>query len=100
MNDIDELIGAIAVWGQERHIDNIDKQTVKLLEECGEFASEIARSHYDTPEVKDAIGDIGVVLIILADMLGLDFGDCLKEAYEVIKDRKGTTINGGFVKES
>lgn len=95
----DELIGAIAVWGQERHIDNIDKQTVKLLEECGEFASEIARSHYDTPEVKDAIGDIGVVLIILADILGLDFGDCLQEAYDVIKDRKGHTENGSFVKD-
>ena len=96
----DELIGSIAVWGQEHHIDTIDKQTVKLLEECGEFASEIARSHYDTPEVKDAVGDIGVVLVILADMLGLDFGNCLEEAYNVIKDRKGRTINGGFVKES
>lgn len=98
MNDTDELIGAIAVWGQERHIDNIDKQTVKLLEECGEFASEIARSHYDNPEVKDAIGDIGVVLIILADMLGLDFGDCLAKAYDVISKRTGKNVDGSFVK--
>lgn len=96
--DTDELIGAIAVWGQEKGIDNIDKQTVKLMEECGELAHEIVRSQYDSLEAKDAIGDIGVVLIILADLLGLDFGECLQEAYDVIKCRTGHTVNGSFVK--
>ena len=99
MTDTDELIGAIAVWGQEKGINNIDKQTVKLMEECGELAHEIARSRYDSLETKDAIGDIGVVLIILADLLGLDFVECLEEAYNVIKDRTGMAINGSFVRE-
>lgn len=99
MIDADELIGAIAVWGQEKGINNIDKQTVKLMEECGELAHEIARSRYNSPEAKDAIGDIGVVLIILADLLGLDFGDCLEEAYNVIKNRHGKIVDGSFVKE-
>lgn len=95
----DELIGLIVVWGQEKGIDNIDKQTVKLMEECGELAHEISRSRYDSLETKDAIGDIGVVLVILADLLGLDFGECLEEAYNVIKNRTGKAINGSFVKE-
>ena len=99
MMDTDELIGAIAVWGQEKGINSIDKQTIKLMEEVGELAHEIARSRYDSLEAKDAIGDIGVVLIILADLLGLDFGDCLNEAYGVIKDRTGKVVNGSFVKE-
>lgn len=97
--ETDELIGSIAIWGQEHHIDNIDKQTVKLMEEVGELAHEISRSRYTSFETKDAIGDIGVVLVILADMLGLDFADCLAEAYEVIRHRKGETVSGSFIKE-
>lgn len=97
--ETDELIGLISLWGEEHNIDNPDKQTIKLLEECGELAHEISRNRYDSLEVKDAIGDIGVVLIILANILGLDFGDCLTEAYDVIKDRKGHTENGTFIKE-
>ena len=97
--ETDELIGAIAVWGQERGINNPDKQTVKLLEECGELAHEVARCQYNSKATEDAIGDIGVVLIILADMLGYDFGDCLELAYNEIKDRKGKTVGVGFIKE-
>ena len=94
----DELIGAIAVWGQEHGIDNPDKQTVKLLEECGELAHEIARGRYNSKATEDAIGDIGVVLIILADILGYDFVDCLLLAYNEIKDRTGHTEDGSFIK--
>lgn len=99
MMDTDELIGAIAVWGQEHGIDNPDKQTVKLLEECGELAHEIVRNRYDSKLTEDAIGDIGVVLIILADILGYDFGDCLRLAYNEIKDRTGHTESGSFIKD-
>lgn len=98
--DTDELIGLIAVWGQDHGIDNPDKQTVKLMEEVGELAHEISRNRYDSLETKDAIGDIGVVLIILADILGLDFSDCLEEAYSVIKNRTGHTENGSFIKNA
>ena len=93
------LIEEIIEWGREKGIDNPDKQTIKLMEECGELAHEISRSRYNSDEVKDAIGDITVVLIILADILDLDFGVCLSIAYDAIKDRTGSTINGSFVKE-
>ena len=93
------LIEEIIEWGREKGIDNPDKQTIKLMEECGELAHEISRGRYHSDEVKDAIGDIGVVLIILADILDMDFGVCLNMAYEAIKDRHGKTVDGSFVKE-
>ena len=85
---------------QKHDIDNPDKQTVKLMEECGELAHEISRCRYDSKEMEDAIGDIGVVLIILADILGYDFIDCLGLAYNEIKDRTGKTVDGGFIKDA
>lgn len=95
----EELISAICSWGSEHGINNPDKQTIKLMEEVGELANEISRSRYDTPEVRDAIGDIGVVIILLADMLGYDFIDqCLLPAYNVIAKRTGHTVNGSFIK--
>lgn len=95
----DELIDAVREWGEEKGINNPDKQTIKLMEECGELAHEISRGHYYTEDIKDAIGDITVVLIILADILNLDFKTCLDIAYHTIKDRSGTTVDGGFIKK-
>ena len=93
------VIEEIIEWGREKGIDNPDKQTVKLLEECGELAHEISRGRYNSFETQDAIGDIGVVLIILADILSMDFGVCLSKAYDQIKDRTGHTENGSFIKD-
>lgn len=97
--ETDKLIKEIEAWGSAHGINNPDKQTIKLMEEVGELANEISRSHYSTPEVKDAIGDIGVVAIILADILGYNFADCLKTAYDVIAKRNGKTVNGSFIKD-
>lgn len=47
----------------------------------------------------DALGDINVVLIILAEQLGFDLDTCLQCAYNEIKDRKGQTLNGTFIKD-
>ena len=97
--NIDTLVEEIVEWGQQRGINNPDKQTIKLMEECGELAHEISRGHYYTEGIKDAIGDIGVVLIILADILNLDFITCLNMAYDEIKNRCGVTVDGGFIKK-
>jgi hypothetical protein len=53
----------------------------------------------DIVNIIDAIGDIQVVLIILAAQYDLDVDDCLNTAYLQIKDRKGKTVNGIFIKE-
>lgn len=93
---IDDLIKQ---WGRDRGINNPDKQTVKLMEEVGELAREICRGKYDSAELKDAFGDIQVVLIILGDMLSIDTEKCKEEAYNVIKDRTGHNVDGSFVKD-
>ena len=95
----EDLIHNITIWGRERKITNPDKQVVKLLEECGELAHEICRNNYNSDELKDAIGDIQVVLIILSDMLDINYADTLDNAYKVIENRKGKTINGCFIKQ-
>ena len=94
---IDDLIRE---WGREKGINNPDKQTVKLMEEVGELAHEICRGKYDSDELKDAFGDIQVVLIILGDMLGIDTEKCKEEAYDVIKNRTGHNVDGSFVKDN
>ena len=48
----------------------------------------------------DAIGDAVVVLTNLAALEGLKIEDCVVAAYDVIKSRQGSMINGTFVKQT
>lgn len=89
----------IKQWATNRGLNTAEpsKQMIKLMEEVGELASGLARDQKN--QVIDAIGDIYVVLTILAQQLGLDIEFCIDEAYNVIKDRKGKMVNGIFIKE-
>ena len=73
-------------------------QYVKLMEESGELARAILKR--DKPEIKDAIGDMVVVLTNLAYLEGFDIEDCITSAYDVIKNRTGKMENGTFVKST
>jgi NTP pyrophosphatase (non-canonical NTP hydrolase) len=87
-------------WANERnllHNENALKQYSKLQEESNELLIGILDK--DPYEIIDALGDIQVVLIILANQLGFDIDECLESAYNEIKDRKGKTENGNFIKE-
>jgi NTP pyrophosphatase (non-canonical NTP hydrolase) len=87
-------------WAHARNLiagSTQQAQMLKLTEEVGELARGIAKSQLYT--VKDAIGDCGVVLTILAAQHGLTLHQCLEAAYEQIKDRKGQMVNGVFVKD-
>lgn len=94
------LTGKIEEWAVARKLHTADpmKQIVKLGEEFGELCSGLAKSKDD--EVQDAIGDIVVVLTILAMQTGTSIEHCTALAYEEIKNRKGRMVNGVFVKES
>lgn len=94
--DITELIKK---WAVDRNVvsGDVKSQMVKLLEEAGELAEGINKDKKDL--IVDSIGDVYVVLVILCMQLGLDINDCIKVAYEEIKDRKGKLVNGLFVKE-
>ena len=72
-------------------------QFTKLVEEVGELAQGILKK--DDAEVKDAIGDIIVVLTNLAHLEQMKIEDCVESAYAEIKNRKGTMSNGTFVKQ-
>jgi hypothetical protein len=87
-------------WAKERQLvklGNAPKQLIKLSEEVGELGSAFLKNDFN--EIKDAIGDIQIVLIILSEQLGIDYNKCLEDAYNVIKDRKGRTENGTFIKD-
>ena len=73
-------------------------QYVKLMEEAGELAQSLLKN--DEPEIKDAIGDMVVVLTNLAHMRGFDIEDCIQSAYDVISKRTGKMQNGTFVKDT
>ena len=94
----DALIESVKNWGRARNITNPDKQTLKVIEEASEIVREIVRGRYDSIDLQDAIGDTTVTLIVLADILGYDFLECLELAYDTIKDRTGKTKDGTFVK--
>lgn len=151
MKKLEELQPLILEWARERNIlfpENAPKQRLKLIEECGELASAILKN--DIKLQKDAIGDIFVVLVILAEQIGFelifyrfsntkniknhkkifeiidcaldgefanisnsidwlydlsvdlnhDLIECANIAWNEIKDRKGKTLNGTFIKQS
>lgn len=95
----DDLFKAVREWGRNKNLKDPIMQSCKVTEEIGEINHEITRNRFHSDELKDALGDSIVTLIILADILGYDLVDCLEAAYNVIKDRRGKTINGSFVRE-
>lgn len=98
--ETDRLIENVKEWGRNKGIDNPYRQFNKVTEELGEWAHEICRDNFTTPEAKDACGDVLVTVIILADICGIDPIECLESAYHEISGRKGHTSKGMFIKEA
>ena len=145
MKTLQELQVLILQWAKEKNLlkfENAPKQRLKLLEEVGETAGAILKNNHEG--VKDGIGDIFVVLVILSEQLSeeilfdmamaskddhqdfvvlfdnilnsnrlyfslaylndictkldLDLTECANLAWDEIKDRKGQTIDGNFIK--
>ena len=99
--NFDELIQNVKGWADTKDIlkaENAPKQLMKVMEELGETAGAIAKNK-KTEEIQDGIGDTFVTLIILAYQLGLEPAECLEHAWNEIKNRKGNTVNGVFIKE-
>ena len=91
----------VVQWGEARGIvqnATAMSQAIKTLEETTELLAAINKKNLD--ETKDAVGDIVVTLIMVCAVLDINLEDCLKGAYNEIKDRKGyLTKEGVFVKE-
>ena len=100
MKNFDELITHVIGWADDKNIlksENAPKQMLKVMEEVGETAGALAKNNKD--ELVDGIGDSFVTLIILSMQLGYHPSECLEAAWNEIKDRKGETKNGVFIKE-
>lgn len=96
-----KMIDKIRQWHKDRKITvngNSLTQTVKLGEEFGELCSGIVRK--DKAEIQDAIGDMVVVLVAIAELEGLKYEDCIESAYNEIKDRTGhLNEHGNYIKD-
>ena len=87
-------------WARDRGIlehGTVEGQVEKLREEFQELIDALAK--HDMHETADAIGDMQVVLTILAELLGMSAYQCYLDAYGVICTRKGKMVDGVFVKE-
>lgn len=89
-------------WGEAKGIvqnGTAISQAIKTLEETTELLDAINKNNLT--EVKDAVGDIVVTLLMVCAVLDINLVDCLAGAYEEIKDRKGyLTPQGTFIKET
>ena len=96
-----EVTKQISNWHRDRKITingNSNTQTIKLGEEYGELCSAIVRG--DRNLIKDSIGDMVVVLVAIAELEGMTLEECVKDAYDEIKDRKGfLNEDGVFIKK-
>ena len=70
-------------------------QVCKLIQEVGELSDNVCKGK----DIRDDIGDIIVVLINIAERNGLSITECVAQAYDDIKDRKGKMVDGIFIKE-
>ncbi|AFE86197.1 putative transcriptional repressor [Salinivibrio phage CW02] len=96
--DLPLAISNIAQWHHSRNLvegSDDPNQMLKLVEELGELAGNVARGR----DIRDDVGDMLVVLTNICERNGVTLSECARIAYTDIKDRKGKMVNGVFVKE-
>ena len=79
----------------EELIEAVSAQTKDKFE----FINSKGKQVNTEEEVKDALGDILVTIIIQAELQGLKLENCLESAYNVISKRTGVMQNGQFIKD-
>ena len=98
---MEQVIENVRKWGYDRGITlngNPMTQAIKTLEETQELLLAINTQH--KPEIKDAIGDIVVTLIMQCRLQDIDFIETVEDSYNVIKDRKGFLNEvGDFIRD-
>lgn len=118
MSSYAEVESEIVRWAEARKIipnSTAKAQAQKTLEECGElleaatalYVLDQAEVFRNTPvyqewlaKYKDAVGDVMVTLINGCALADVNLVECMYQAYDEIKDRKGYMNQAGiFVKE-
>jgi NTP pyrophosphatase (non-canonical NTP hydrolase) len=99
LNIFNNVFDNIRAWAIDKEIiskGDLKTQYVKFQEEGGELAKALLENNQK--EIKDAIGDIVVVLTNLATLNNFTIEECIESAYNEIKNRKGKIVNGTFKK--
>lgn len=94
-----KLEAEIIAWAEQRGIFEHSgplSQHQKTQEGVDELLADIIAGRC----VKDSIGDTIVTLIIQAHMNGTTIDECVRHAYEQIKNRTGKMVDGLFVKDT
>lgn len=97
--DMNTLVTKVWEWFELKGLKDPKMQMIKVTEEVGELASQIARNKLHDSATEDALGDILVTVIGMCHHLKYHPAHALGVAYNEIKDRKGKVIEGSFVKE-
>lgn len=91
----EEIEQKLNEWRKQRNLSDPKSQGLKVIEELA-----AAINKEDPEKLVDSIGDTLVTVILLAQMKHLNAFRCLESAWNVIRDRKGKTVDGSFVKEA
>jgi hypothetical protein len=119
MSQLEKTIADVRQWFHTKGIignSNPLKQLDKTSEELNETRDAVVLLQYmigatdsgipiedelfskTREDVIDGVGDVVVTLIGVCEMLNLNIEDCLQTAYDEIKGRTGTVVNGVFIK--
>lgn len=102
MASFNDLHLNIVRWGEARGIlknSTAQAQFMKSVSEMGEVADAVLKN--DMAGVKDGVGDVVVCHMMMCEILGIDYLECIAHAWNEIKDRKGhMNSNGVFVKDT
>ena len=89
-------------WGEARGIlehGTAFGQALKTMEEAAELLDALHRG--DVADIKDAVGDVMVTLVMVCAIADIDMTNCFALAYEQIKDRTGRLrADGVFIKSA
>lgn len=100
MNTLVEFETKVLQWAEDRGIlknSTLAAQCLKLGSEFGELCDNIAKGK----DIKDDLGDMQVVITILAKLHGTTLTECADVAWNDIKDRKGfLNAKGVFIKDT
>jgi NTP pyrophosphatase (non-canonical NTP hydrolase) len=93
-----------------RRQQSTGSSSAKLTEEVNELSEAIHEMEIDSIgpcgsdsgycAMQDAIGDIAVVLQVIASQIGTTLTECQELAWQEIKDRRGKMVDGVFMKDA
>ena len=100
---IQDNINNIRAWGEDKQLIGPNAKATKhtqynkLCEEVNELRHELNSDDNEAASME--LGDCVVVLIQIAEHIGISFEECVARTFQKISNRTGRTIDGCFVKD-